>query len=1410
MTWRFTEWFETKLAEGKLTSDDVVSGTNGADRIDAGYRGDPEGDRIDAGDFMHSDRDIVDARGGDDTVSAGHDDDIVLGGAGDDLLSGDNGNDVIYGDRALPGVATEGTFRWSALDDPNGHGDIDDGDDLSNRVVSQTVDGVEVRVAIPGSGVRSSFEDDDIFTGDTGVDDESSLKSLLDAHESGTYEFGFSEAVENVRFTLSDLDANLKGVQVIAVGPDGKQVPVEFELGKNLQVSADGTISESKQVADDDPDSKYVGAEISIAGPVQGIRIIHSAGSDSGRSGIHISDVKFTTTVAEGEGDDTLIGGHGDDTLYGEGGDDSLSGGAGDDELYGDNPPEGSRERFEWDRLDETGKVQVTFTKDENDKDIETFVSNTKIDTRGIDSDGEPVDDDSSLKSDLNGHGNEATYVLDYSEEVTDGSFRITDIDGDGIVRVRAYDDEGRPVEVTLTDAGTKITLKDEDSVAGSETADSKGGYASETSKDYSVLVNIAGPFSRIEITHEQDGHANSGIHISDVYYTEATTGPGGDDTLHGGDGDDLLVGAGGRDVLEGGHGADTIKGGDDADLIVGGTDGDRIDGGSGGRVVTRPSEIQPGESADYDILDLTGQGAFTVEDLVVDGNGNGANGTVVFRDASGHETGRLTFTEIEELRGDSPVPPPLGGKELNGIVEGDDEANLIDENYTGDPEGDLIDRPDQIVNGSPIGTNADIVKAGGGDDTVFGRLGGDTIFGEDGNDSVVGGSGADLIDGGEGDDALFGDGGRDTILGQAGDDTLSGQAGDDSLSGGAGDDSLHGGTGDDTLLGGDGSDTALGGEGDDHIDTSGTDQAFDTDVPFISPDPEGAESPDVLGDLDPNPDDDRDFVDGGAGNDTIFTGDDADTILGGAGNDRIEAGIDDDSVDGGDGDDYITDIQGSDTILGGDGNDTIIAGIDTLPDAKDPNPDDGRDLVDGGKGNDLIYTGDDADTIFGGEGNDTIHAGIDDDSIEGGAGDDSIHAGAGNDTVWAGKGDDWVDGGEGDDFISGGDGNDTLLGGDGNDTLIANGDSDLLEGGAGNDFMRGNIGDDTMYGGDGDDTAVGGLGDDYIDGGAGNDSINAAGGNDTVDGGAGNDTINGGDEPGDDLLRGGDDADTFELLLGNDTVLGGSGGNDFDTLDLRGSVAPGGSYKLVNVRPDNDNTDGTSPNGVIPGEVVYSNGIDGEVLFFDADGNQNGKLVFENIERIIPCFTPGTLIATPRGERPVEDLREGDRIITRDSGIQEVRWIGEKRLARQDLAAQPDLRPVLISKGALGFGLPERDMLVSPNHRMLVNNDKSALYFEDREVLVAAKHLCHMHGIAQVCALGVSYIHFMFDQHEVVLADGAWSESFQPGDYTLKGIGEDQRAEILRLFPEFEDYEGIEAYRAARRTLKKHEAKLL
>ncbi|WP_295533699.1 Hint domain-containing protein [uncultured Thioclava sp.] len=337
-----------------------------------------------------------------------------------------------------------------------------------------------------------------------------------------------------------------------------------------------------------------------------------------------------------------------------------------------------------------------------------------------------------------------------------------------------------------------------------------------------------------------------------------------------------------------------------------------------------------------------------------------------------------------------------------------------------------------------------------------------------------------------------------------------------------------------------------------------------------------------------------------------------------------------------------------------------------------------------------------------------------------------------------------------------------------------------------GNDVISGGTGGDVLYGEQGNDT---------LSGDAGNDSLNGGSGDDTVMGGSGNDTLVGG--TGSDSVSGGDDRDLFIVDSQadgvGDTLDGGQGGDNFDTLDLTGA----GPLRVDSHVTAYDPVSGVSS---------YA----GTVTFLDSNGNPDGTLQFSNMERVIPCFTPGTLIATPKGEVPAETLKEGDKVLTRDNGIQEIRWAGRCDMTRDDLADAPHLAPVLIKAGSLGNDLPERDMLVSPNHRMLVANDKTALYFEEHEVLVAAKHLIGNAGIAKAQTLGTSYLHFMFDRHEVILGNGAWTESFQPGDMTLGGMGNSQRQEIFELFPALQTSEGRQDYQAARKTLKKHETAVL
>ncbi|WP_425090985.1 Hint domain-containing protein [Tropicimonas sp. S265A] len=192
------------------------------------------------------------------------------------------------------------------------------------------------------------------------------------------------------------------------------------------------------------------------------------------------------------------------------------------------------------------------------------------------------------------------------------------------------------------------------------------------------------------------------------------------------------------------------------------------------------------------------------------------------------------------------------------------------------------------------------------------------------------------------------------------------------------------------------------------------------------------------------------------------------------------------------------------------------------------------------------------------------------------------------------------------------------------------------------------------------------------------------------------------------------------------------------------------------------------------------------------------------------PCYTPGTMIETPDGPRPVEDIRPGDLVLTRDDGAQEVTWAGSVALDSARLAGNPRFRPILIKAGALGPDQPACDMLVSRQHRILLRDWRAELMFGSSEVLVAAVDLVNDRDILQVYDLEpVTYIHFMFDRHQVVRADGLWAESLRPGPAVLATLGRAAQEELFALFPELRNADRA-PFDAARPLLRTWEARVL
>jgi hypothetical protein len=184
--------------------------------------------------------------------------------------------------------------------------------------------------------------------------------------------------------------------------------------------------------------------------------------------------------------------------------------------------------------------------------------------------------------------------------------------------------------------------------------------------------------------------------------------------------------------------------------------------------------------------------------------------------------------------------------------------------------------------------------------------------------------------------------------------------------------------------------------------------------------------------------------------------------------------------------------------------------------------------------------------------------------------------------------------------------------------------------------------------------------------------------------------------------------------------------------------------------------------------------------------GDNDGELDFYDAYQSFICFAAGTLIDTPKGPVAVEDLRPGDLVLTLDHGAQVLRWVGRRDLSLCDLMVNPDLRPVQVAAGALGDGLPLRALRLSPQHRLLVRSVIAERMAGQDEVLVAAKHLAGLPGIAGENGFrAVCYVHLMFDRHEVILAEGAPAESLFTGPEALRAMGPEGRRELRLLFPE-------------------------
>lgn len=191
-------------------------------------------------------------------------------------------------------------------------------------------------------------------------------------------------------------------------------------------------------------------------------------------------------------------------------------------------------------------------------------------------------------------------------------------------------------------------------------------------------------------------------------------------------------------------------------------------------------------------------------------------------------------------------------------------------------------------------------------------------------------------------------------------------------------------------------------------------------------------------------------------------------------------------------------------------------------------------------------------------------------------------------------------------------------------------------------------------------------------------------------------------------------------------------------------------------------------------------------------------------------CFTPGTMIRTRGGLKPVEQITEGDFVQTKDNGCQEVLWTGARRITGARLYAMPHLSPIRLRAGSLDNDVPDAGLLVSPDHRVMIKGARARALFNTDELLVAARDLVNDQSIYVDRSMReVRYIHMLLPSHQVVFANGVETESFHPASSGFDSLDPEDRARLFSRLPEIAaDANAYGAY--ARRVISASEAAIL
>ncbi|WP_370213401.1 Hint domain-containing protein [Roseovarius sp.] len=268
------------------------------------------------------------------------------------------------------------------------------------------------------------------------------------------------------------------------------------------------------------------------------------------------------------------------------------------------------------------------------------------------------------------------------------------------------------------------------------------------------------------------------------------------------------------------------------------------------------------------------------------------------------------------------------------------------------------------------------------------------------------------------------------------------------------------------------------------------------------------------------------------------------------------------------------------------------------------------------------------------------------------------------------------------------------------------------------------------------------------------------------------------------------DDDAVFDEVDGSQTLANAL---NLDGTNYAAGTSINSAYDLINsttghkVTSLHFGTDG-NPQGAVQGLISTVEMTPGTSYTFNQERTSHQQ--DNQYSQYTACFTPGTMIETAEGPRAIETLRPGDLIETRDHGLQPLRLLPSRHIGAEELQQRPNLRPVRIRADSIAPGVPSRDTLVSPQHRILSQSLIARRLFGNDEVLIAAAALTKLPGIEKAEEVEeITYIHLVLDDHQIVTGDGLASESFYCGPNAMQSLSPEALAELQAIFPDMKHW---------------------